>query len=793
MKTYDIINAGPNNRFMANGRIVSNSGRGLQLQNLARNSLETLDIARSFLREGNLEALELIYGNVPEVLSQLVRTMFIPKPGCRFIVADFSAIEARALAWVSQEEWRLEAFRNGEDIYCASASAMTGLPVEKHGVNSHLRQKGKIAELACIAEGQPVLTNAGLVPIEYVTKAMKVWDGEEWVSHDGVIYRGEREVITYDGLTATPDHLVFVEGQSEPEEFGVAATCGAHLLQTGDGGRAVRLGEDYQPGETLGEELEQALCPDGMPGVRVNTVAESEQPEKREVQGLSEMFSAEADTSLVRSETDCSEAEVREPVRTGIQELRCARDKVQFSECNDCRYIPHLRFWIAGEGDGDRQDRHEWGLCTRKPSLCGSQDKLCKSTEECSEQIRAEILAVQLSSSNPETVSGAIQRGDHSRCGEGGCREKEKLAIDKGKARVYDIRNAGRHHRFTVSGHLVHNCGYGGGVGALTSMGALDMGLTEDELPSLIKDWRNANPNITKFWWDVDKAATKAFETGREQWVANICIGCFDNKLQIKLPSGRILYYVNPGRIMNQFGQLNLAYDGVGQNKKWSRIPTYGPKLVENCIGEGTLVITSQGLTPIEHITDDMLIWDGENWVSHEGLIYQGVQETVSVNGIHMTPDHKILTEEGWKRSAESSGLDWASTALPNNRDYVYGDVHGPCRVTIGEGREYVDVYDIRNCGPRHRFAVWNGERALIVSNCIQGICRDILADAMLRVEAAGYDIVAHVHDEIICEVPIGVSSVDEICSLMSQLPDWADNTLPLNADGYECEYYKKD
>ena len=627
MKTYDIINAGPNNRFMANGRIVSNSGRGLQLQNLARNSLETLDIARSFLREGNLEALELIYGNVPEVLSQLVRTMFIPKPGCRFIVADFSAIEARALAWVSQEEWRLEAFRNGEDIYCASASAMTGLPVEKHGVNSHLRQKGKIAELACIAEGQPVLTNAGLVPIEYVTKAMKVWDGEEWVSHDGVIYRGEREVITYDGLTATPDHLVFVEGQSEPVEFGVAATCGAHLLQTGD----------------------------------------------------------------------------------------------------------------------------------------------------------------------PETVSGAIQRGDHSRCGEGGCREKEKLAIDKGKARVYDIRNAGRHHRFTVSGHLVHNCGYGGGVGALTSMGALDMGLTEDELPSLIKDWRNANPNITKFWWDVDKAATKAFETGREQWVANICIGCFDNKLQIKLPSGRILYYVNPGRIMNQFGQLNLAYDGVGQNKKWSRIPTYGPKLVENCIGEGTLVITSQGLTPIEHITDDMLIWDGENWVSHEGLIYQGVQETVSVNGIHMTPDHKILTEEGWKRSAESSGLDWASTALPNNRDYVYGDVHGPCRVTIGEGREYVDVYDIRNCGPRHRFAVWNGERALIVSNCIQGICRDILADAMLRVEAAGYDIVAHVHDEIICEVPIGVSSVDEICSLMSQLPDWADNTLPLNADGYECEYYKKD
>lgn len=651
MKTYDIINAGPNNRFMANGRIVSNSGRGLQLQNLARNSLETLDIARSFLREGNLEALELIYDNVPDVLSQLVRTMFIPKPGCRFIVADFSAIEARALAWVSQEEWRLEAFRNGEDIYCASASRMFGVPVVKHGENGHLRQRGKIAELAL---------------------------------------------------------------------------------------------------------------------------------------------------------------------------------------------------------------------------------------------------------------------------------------------------------------------GYGGSSGALESMGALDKkyGLTKDELPELVKTWRESNGRITQFWWDVDKAASKAFETGREQWVANICIGCFDNKLQIKLPSGRILYYVNPGRIMNQFGQLNLAYDGVGQNKKWTRIPTYGPKLVENCIAEGTLVITDRGLVPIENITDEMLIWDGEEFVSHEGLIYQGVKETISANGIHMTPDHKILTEGGWKRSAESSGLNWAAVSLPDSfetgREYaggeepmavqvcmregssrfskasegkessqilrmyeeatdqrsqhnpryepssrlgsmaqhetempgpepsrlekLWGKRHNHLRPLAGKLRELLGrhgadleegtrlgsdrqrrelhpgklpmdeqkterkqqtentlcqgnavindnqadrnrfddtalsagsrmagritvsstglsepVYDIRNCGSRHRFTVWNGERALIVSNCIQAICRDILADAMLRVEAAGYDIVAHVHDEIICEVPIGVSSVEEICTLMSQLPDWADNTLPLNADGYECDYYKKD
>lgn len=327
------------------------AGRGLQLQNLARNSISTLDMARMFLREGNLDALEMIYENVPDVLSQLVRTMFIPKPGCRFIVADYSAIEARALAWMSGEQWRLEAFRNGEDIYCASASKMFGVPVVKHGVNGELRQRGKIAELAL---------------------------------------------------------------------------------------------------------------------------------------------------------------------------------------------------------------------------------------------------------------------------------------------------------------------GYGGSTGALEAMGALDKsyGLTKEELPELVKNWRNSNGCITKLWWDVDNAAEKALSTGREQLVANLAIGFFDNKLQIRLPSGRILYYLNPNHTMNQFGKLNLCYDGVQANKKFGPIATYGPKLVENII---------------------------------------------------------------------------------------------------------------------------------------QATCRDLLADAMLRIERAGFRIVAHVHDEVILEVPIGVSSVDEICQLMSVHPDWADDSLPLDAAGYECSYYQKD
>ena len=113
-------------------------------------------------------------------------------------------------------------FANGGDIYCQSASQMFGVPVVKNGINGHLRQKGKIAELACIAEGSPVLTDRGLIPIEKVRMTDKVWDGENWVAHEGVIYKGEREVIEYEGLTATADHLVWIEGQSEPIRYGTA-------------------------------------------------------------------------------------------------------------------------------------------------------------------------------------------------------------------------------------------------------------------------------------------------------------------------------------------------------------------------------------------------------------------------------------------------------------------------------------------------------------------------------------------------------------------------------------------
>ena len=136
-------------QFYGANRTGREAGRIIQLQNLPQNHLPDLEAARELVKSGNLEAVELLYEDVPDTLSQLIRTAFVPKPGYKFLVADFSAIEARVIAWLAGETWRMQAFADGKDIYCASASKIFGVPVVKHGINGHLRQKGKVAELAC--------------------------------------------------------------------------------------------------------------------------------------------------------------------------------------------------------------------------------------------------------------------------------------------------------------------------------------------------------------------------------------------------------------------------------------------------------------------------------------------------------------------------------------------------------------------------------------------------------------------------------------------------------------------
>lgn len=286
------------------------AGRLIQLQNLPQNHMSDLAEARGLAKAGNYEAMNMLYDDIPDTLSQLIRTAFVPRKGMKFIVSDFSAIEARVLSHLAGEKWRAEVFANGGDIYCASASQMFGVPVEKHGQNAHLRQKGKIAELAL---------------------------------------------------------------------------------------------------------------------------------------------------------------------------------------------------------------------------------------------------------------------------------------------------------------------GYGGSVGALKAMGALDMGLNEEELQPLVNMWREANPNIVKFWWNVDRAVKKAVIERTPSKIGNISFFYKSGMLFIELPSGRRLSYVKPKMGVNQFGSESVTYEGVGATKKWERIESYGPKFVENivqAISRDILMYAIRTLSHcfiVGHVHDELIIECSKN------------------------------------------------------------------------------------------------------------------------------------------------------------------------------------
>lgn len=599
-------------QFYGANRTGREAGRIIQLQNLPQNHLPDLEDARELVKSGDLEAVELLYEDVPDTLSQLIRTAFVPKPGYQFLVADFSAIEARVIAWLAGETWRMQAFADGKDIYCASASKIFGVPVVKHGINGHLRQKGKVAELACIAEGQLVLTDHGLVPIEKVTTDDLLWDGEQWVHHEGVIYKGKREVITYEGLTATPDHLVWIEGQSQPIQFGIAASCGSHLVQTGDGGKAIRLGENYQCGKTLEQNMESLLCVDRMHRMQLEAVDIAFQPFMWKIKWLSEMFSAQKNSALARKKTNRSKATLRKSERCRIFQLRCKRNSVRLSICDSSRFVSDKQVWRTRTDNGNRQDRRQWKLCSGKSQVCYPCRKQSEQANDRLNTVRAKLLALCVQYHYSKIIQRNDTRRNYSGCRKCSCGEKKMLETHSHTARLYDIQNAGRHHRFTVSGKLVHNCGYGGSVGAMKAMGG--SGMSDAELKQIVTDWRTASPHIVQLWWDVENAAIKAVRDKTETETHGIHFSYESGFLFIKLLSGRRLAYVKPRISENRFGGDSITYEGIGTGRKWERLETYSGKLVENIVqatARDLLFYSMQTLSQyfiVGHIHDEMII-----------------------------------------------------------------------------------------------------------------------------------------------------------------------------------------
>lgn len=607
------------------------AGRLIQVQNLPRISTDTIDIARNYFVNGEVDVMECMYESLPNMLSQFVRTAFVAAPGKRFIVVDFSAIEARVIAWLANEEWRLEVFRTHGKIYEASAAQMFRVPIEtiaKGKENYALRQKGKVAELACIAKGQLVLTHVGLIPIEDVVTRHLLWDGQRWVQHEGIISKGFKKVITYDGLTATGDHLVYIEGSRFPVHFEFAAASGKNLARSGNGRNPIRLGEDNKPREKVHARLASTDGADAVRGVQSNSVDQLPQPDEREIQRVSGVFPTETSTEMAGPQTDSGESPLRKSKRSGLSKLRRTWNTVQLFFGIGSRSVDNRELGSSRPGDGVGPEKQQRSLRAGEHSVDYAEDEQVKPTSNNTTYLGGNGMALRPDCGGALHERWSDPRTDNSKGGERGSEQTKELARDSGEIEVFDIVNAGSNHRFTVADRLVHNCGYGGGPGALIAMGALNMGLKEEELKPIIDAWRNANPAIKRLWYNVQDAAIKAVETG--QCLAlkpGLKFQVKNNILFVQLPSGRRLAYQRPTLREGAFG-MELVYEEVVRTKAagWGKEKTYGGKLVENitqavardCLMHALLRVTKAGYKVVMHVHDELVLEAPEGFGSLE-------------------------------------------------------------------------------------------------------------------------------------------------------------------------------
>lgn len=554
-------------------------------------------------------------------LKKLVRPLLMGP----FTVSDYSAIEARLTAWAAGEDSVLESFRKGEDIYVATAERMGGV---KAGFD---RQRGKSATLGCIAEGSLVLTDRGLVPIENVGIADKIWDGVEFVRHEGVVYKGQKEVMHYDGLIATPDHKVWASFEGEPRtvRLDYAAACGACLVRTGSSGAPVRMGEDHQSGSALHPEgVAHTDDANRVHGLWTTAVVKPGEFTSRAFERVPVMQQSAYFTEVPGSDSHSGQAAVHESSRSELEALRSERNHLRLPLGNRGGTLdsgePRRATPEAQAGScGQRQ-----GVCSGEPSMGNTCAEYGQQANYDSGRVPTRGLALRGGDSAEEASPGILPRGDHrarTTCGEG---EAQELAGNRTTVAVYDILNAGPRHRFTVSNVLVHNCGFGGGAGALLNLGGAKIypkGTPDDViwkgLTSLVETWRVAHPHIVSWWKQVHTAFDKGGPASRRIPVDVEIVG---NDRYVWLPSGRALVYHNCRREYVQPKDRNgkpLPYrrrawvcDAVVGNGTQRRI-VGGPTQVENiiqAIGRDLLThalvnVERAGFRTVTHVHDEIV------------------------------------------------------------------------------------------------------------------------------------------------------------------------------------------
>lgn len=653
-------------QFRGAGRTGRAAHRLLQPGNMARPKASPEHI-EDLIACTKVGALPLVHDKPMEALRDMVRGVIVAPPDRKLVVADLSNIEGRMMAWLAGEDWKLRAFRefdagHGHDLYIlayAKAFAVDATAVPKKGLE---RQIGKV----CIAAGQRVLTNIGLVPIEKVTTAMRVWDGLEWVKHEGVLFSGMKEVMTYQGLTATPDHKVFIDGETSIP-LADAAARGQAIVQSGAGRRPLRVVGGDRAGASVHAGVERPVRPDTVHGVRLGILGGPVQHAAWEEHGLLNVRAPETDPTVAVAAPCGSEESVHEPERPSVAAVRRPGDPVRVRGADRGRAVLDRDLRATEPRDGDRSGGQQRALrpgelAVGDPGRESGQpeeDAVC-AVEPCGMAVQQEP-----SVSPPQ---GGHDEGRNT-CGRlaGGKGETEELAGHSGKVAVFDIVNAGPRRRFTVENVLVSNCElmlqYEGGVGAFIT-GAMtyriDLNILAEQawptipqwardgaaqfldwkysqIPGKTKDlqaarqdarlglpenvfmtcdaikrqWRSSHPEVVGFWADIKEVLTMAVNCPGETFPCRRTKFRRDgNWLRIGLPSGRALCYPEPK--IDEDGQF--SYSGVDQRtRKWQRVKSYSGKLAENITQAAAAdqmfmpspQIEAAGYLPVLHVHDE--------------------------------------------------------------------------------------------------------------------------------------------------------------------------------------------
>lgn len=647
------------------------AGRLIQFQNLARDGFKAAGGGYDTRAEEAAVGRLLEGGSIPSPeLKKLIRPLLMGP----FVVCDYSSIEPRVLAWLAGEQWMIDAFNNNEDIYVATAERMGGT---EHGFD---RQKGKVATLACLPGSSRILTNRGLVPLRNVHISDKVWDGSRFTRHGGVVYRGRKRVMTYDGLTATPDHLTWAWGMgaSRLVRLEDAAASGSRLVQSGSGRTPLRVGGDPDSGASVHGRLEHPYGSDSVHWVRSRAVDELHESELGEIEGVLALQPSPEDPKEAGPGADPSEAAVHQPERRELRPLRRSGYHLRLRFGDRGGSVDPGEPGSVSRGTRTRSRGQQPRVRPRKPAVGHQGTEYGEQKVYAPGGVPSRRVAIREEHRSTQALRRLFERRNLPASRVGCEAEAQGLASDSAAVDVYDIRNAGPQHRYTAEGVLVHNCGYRGGVGAMLAMGGrnvLPPSASENEVRRRLKEivdaWRAQSPAVRRFWSQLE-------------------------------------------RIINTGGGIDT------------------------------------GLVSIEVKGQDRYVW----LPSKRPIVYRG------------------LTRR-WKQP-----LDVDGTPL------------GPARLV---------PHVLNTGGDRARVPYKPLHGGIITENIVQAVARDILVRALRNLEEAGWPVVTHIHDEVVCEIPADKRTLDEdalvaeVSEIMCRPPYWADDDLVIKAAGYTCRRYHKE